>query len=112
MQIHGFLGTIARYVKCVGFTLWKRAKAGDAGVIFIVVAMIGLVAARWLGWFSLVIVSTVLAVAVGIEGAVECRSFFKVLKRGFEINATFQGAFLARSLLLLWPLDFLRRSNR
>ncbi|WP_449410340.1 hypothetical protein [Methylobacterium komagatae] len=112
MWIHGFHGTIRHYVNCVGSSLWKRAQAGDADVIFIVVAVMGLIAARWLGWFSLVIVSTALAVAVGIEGAVESRSFFKVLKRGFEINATFQGAFLAQSLLPLWPLDFPGRSDR
>lgn len=79
---------------------------------FIVVAAIGLVSARWLGWFSLILISTVLAVAVGLEGAVEVRSLFKVLKRGLEINATFQGAYLAQSFLSVWGPRLLRRPDK
>ena len=81
-------------------------------MIFIVVAAIGVVSARWLGWFSLILVSMVLAVAVGLEGAVEARSLFKVLKRGLEVNATFQGAYLAQSFFLVWGPDLFRRPDK
>ena len=81
-------------------------------MIFIVVAAIGMVSARGLGWSSLILVSTVLAVAVGIEGAVEGRSLFKVLKRGLQINATFQGAYLAQSVFLVWGPHLLKRPDK
>lgn len=81
-------------------------------MIFILVAAIGLVSARWLGWFSVIAVSVVLAVAVGLEGAVESRSLFKVLKRGLEINATFQGAYLVQSFFLVWGPHLLKRPDK
>ena len=81
-------------------------------MIFIVVAVIGLVSARWLGWFSMVVVSMVLAVAIGLEGAVEARSLFKVLKRGLEVNATFQGAYLAQSFFLAGGPDLFKRPEK
>ena len=81
-------------------------------MIFIVVAAIGMVSARWLGWFSVILVSTVLAAAVGLEGAIEARSLFKVLKRGLEINATFQGAYLAQAFFLVWGPRLLKRPDK
>ena len=81
-------------------------------MIFIVVAAIGMVSARWFGWFSVIAVSMVLAVAVGVEGAIESRSLFKVLKRGLEINATFQGAYLAQSFVLVWGAHLLKRPDK
>ncbi len=81
-------------------------------MIFILVAAIGLVSARWLGWFSVVVVSMVLAVAVGLEGAAESRALLKVLKRGLEINATFQGAYLAQSFFLVYGPDLLKRTDK
>ncbi|WP_342109973.1 hypothetical protein [Methylobacterium sp. SI9] len=42
----------------------------------------------------------VLAVAVGVEGALEARTLFKVMKRGLEINTTFQGSYLAMLCVL------------
>ena len=63
-------------------------------MIFILVAAIGVVVARSLGWFSVLAIASILSVAVGIEGAIEARTLFEVLKRGLEINATFQGTYL------------------
>lgn len=81
-------------------------------MIFIVVAAIGVISARCLGWFSVIVVSVILAVAVGLEGAVEARSFLKVLKRGLEINATFQGAYLVQSALLVWGPHLLKGPDK
>jgi hypothetical protein len=81
-------------------------------MIFIVVATIGMVCARWLGWFSVIVVSVILAVAVGLEGAVETRPLFKVLKRGLEINATFQGAYLAQAFCLVRGPSLLKRPDK
>ena len=69
-------------------------------MVFILSAVMGLIAARWLGWGSVVVVALILAVAVGIEGALEARTLFKVMKRGLEINATFQGSYLAMLCVL------------
>jgi hypothetical protein len=64
-------------------------------MIFVIAAALGIISARWLGWYSLVAVAIVLALAVGIEGATEGRNLFKTLKRALEINAALQGAYLA-----------------
>lgn len=69
-------------------------------MIFIVVAAIGIIVARSFGWVSVFAITIILAVAVGIEGAVEARTLFKVLKRGFEINVAFQGAYFAAACAL------------
>lgn len=69
-------------------------------MIFVLVAAIGIISARWLSWFSVLVVATVLAIAVGIEGAVETRSLMKVLRRGLEVNATLQGSYLAAACAL------------
>ncbi|MEL6062077.1 MULTISPECIES: hypothetical protein [unclassified Methylobacterium] len=63
-------------------------------------AAMGLITARWLGWGSVVVIALILAVAVGLEGAVESRTLFKVMKRGLEINSTFQGSYLAMLCVL------------
>ncbi len=69
-------------------------------MVFILSAVMGIIAARWLGWGSVVVVALVLAVAVGVEGALEARTLFKVMKRGLEINTTFQGSYLAMLCVL------------
>lgn len=69
-------------------------------MIFILATAIGVVIARHLGWCSVVAVAVVFAVAVGIEGAVEGRYLYKTLKRGLEINATFQSAYLVALCVL------------
>ena len=60
----------------------------------------------------MILISTVLAAAVGLEGAIEGRSLFKVLKRGLEINATFQGAYLAQAFFLVWGPRLLKRPDK
>ncbi|MCJ2017479.1 hypothetical protein MKK84_08585 [Methylobacterium sp. E-065] len=70
-------------------------------MIFILAAAMGIVTARWLGLGTLVLVAVILAIAVGVEGAVEARSLFKVLKRGLEISLTFQGTYLATICVML-----------
>lgn len=69
-------------------------------MVFILSAVMGIIAARWLGWGSVVVVALILAVAVGVEGALEARTLFKVMKRGLEINTTFQGSYLAMLCVL------------
>jgi hypothetical protein len=69
-------------------------------MVFILAAAMGLITARWLGWGSVVVIALILAVAVGLEGAVESRTLFKVMKRGLEINSTFQGSYLAMLCVL------------
>lgn len=69
-------------------------------MVFILAAAMGIIAARWLGWGSVVFIALILAIAVGIEGAVEARPLFKVMKRGLEINSTFQGSYLAMLCVL------------
>lgn len=81
-------------------------------MVFVLVAAIGVVTARWLSWPSLVAISMVLAVAVGLEGAIHFRPFFKVLKRGLEVNATFQGAYLVQVLGMLYVPHLLRKSGK
>jgi hypothetical protein len=81
-------------------------------MIFILIAIIGLVTARWLNWFSVVAIAMILAVAVGIEGAIHARPLLKVLRRCFEMNATFQGAYLAQALCVTYGAHLLGRSGK
>ena len=81
-------------------------------MVFVLIAAIGLVTARWLNWYSVVAIAMILAVAVGIEGAVHARPFVKVLKRCFEINATFQGAYFAQAFFLAYAPRLLGRFGK
>ncbi len=46
-------------------------------MVFILSAVMGIIAARWLGWGSVVVVALILAVAVGVEGALEARTLLR-----------------------------------
>jgi hypothetical protein len=81
-------------------------------MVYILIAAVGLVTARWLNWFSVVAIAMILAVAVGVEGAVHARPFLKVLRRCFEMNATFQGAYLAQALYLVYAPNLLGRFGK
>ena len=81
-------------------------------MVSILAVVIGMIAARWLSWFSLIAVSIILAVALGIEGVVHHRSYLEVLLRGFEFNAILQGAYLLQIFLQDYGPRLLRRSDR
>ncbi|MCJ2134180.1 hypothetical protein MKK69_08935 [Methylobacterium sp. J-026] len=81
-------------------------------MVFVLIAAIGLVAGRWLNWFSVAAIAIILAVAVGIEGAVHARPFLKVLRRCFEMNSVFQGAYLAQAVCLAYGPYWLRRPSK
>lgn len=80
-------------------------------MIYILAAALGAIAARWLSWFSLIGICLFFAVVIGVEGAVHSRAFLKVLKRGLQVNATLQGAYLAQAFLLVYGPRFLRRPH-
>ena len=81
-------------------------------MIFILAAAMGMLTARWLNYLSLIAVSLLLAIAIGVEGAVHACSFFKVLKRGFEVNATVQGAYLTQAFWLVYGPRLLGPSDK
>ncbi len=64
-------------------------------MLFIVIASLGLVAARQFSWFGVFAISTILAVALGVEGAIHDRTLLKVLHRDWEVIVTFQSAYVA-----------------
>jgi hypothetical protein len=81
-------------------------------MIYILAAAMGMCIARWLSCISLVAVSLVFAIAVGVEGALHLRSFITVLQRGLEVNATLQGAYLAQTFLQVYGPSLFRRSDK
>ena len=81
-------------------------------MIYILAAILGIIAARWLSWFALLAVCLFFAIVIGVEGAVHARSLVKVLKRGLEINATLQGAYLAQAFWLVYGPRILGRSGK
>lgn len=79
---------------------------------YILAAAVGLVASRWLSWFSLVAASLILAIAVGIEGAVHARTLLKILERGFYLNVTLQGAYFTQAILQVYGHRLLGRPDK
>lgn len=64
-------------------------------MLYIVIAALGLVGARQFSWFGVFVISTILAVALGLEGALHDRTLLKVLHRDWEVIVTFQSAYFA-----------------
>lgn len=64
-------------------------------MLYIVIAALGVVVARQSSWFGVFAISTILAVALGLEGALHDRTLLKVLHRDWEVIITFQSAYFA-----------------
>ena len=68
-------------------------------MLYILTAALGVIVARRYSWLGIFAVSTILAVAVGVEGALHDRTVLKVLRRDWEVMITLQAAYSAQ---LLW----------
>jgi hypothetical protein len=68
-------------------------------MLYVLIAALGAVVARRFSWLGVFAVCTILAIALGIEGAINDRTILKVLRRDWEAIITFQAAYLAQ---LLW----------
>lgn len=70
-------------------------------MLYILTAALGVVVARRFSWFGVFAVSTILAIAIGVEGAIHDRTLLKVLRRDWEVIVTFQAAYFA---YLVWDV--------
>ncbi|MBE7201083.1 hypothetical protein ACLBX9_12415 [Methylobacterium sp. A49B] len=68
-------------------------------MLYILTAALGVVVARRFHWIGIFAVSTILAVAIGVEGAIHDRTLLKVLRRDWEVMITLQASYAAH---LLW----------
>jgi hypothetical protein len=70
-------------------------------MLYIVLAALGVAVARQFSWVGVFAISTILAVALGVEGALHDRTLVKVLNRDWEVIVTFQSAYVAH---IVWDV--------
>ena len=62
-------------------------------MLYILTAVLGVVVARRFSWLGIFAVSTILSVAIGVEGAIHERTLLKVMRRDWEVMITLQGSY-------------------
>lgn len=70
-------------------------------MLYILVAALGVAVARQFSWFGVFAISTILAIALGVEGGLHDRTLAKVLHRDWEVIITFQSAYVAH---IVWDV--------
>lgn len=81
-------------------------------MLYILTSVLGIVVTRRYSWLGIFAVSTILAVAIGVEAAIHDRTLLKVVRRGWEVAITLQAAYVAQLVWDVYGRRFLARIGR